>query len=88
MTDIQEIPVDPPEANLEETMEIENNTDIIEENTNIPEPESPVIKKKINKKSTKQPQEVLPEPEVAPKKGRGRPAGAKNKPKPVALNEC
>ena len=76
MTDILEVPVDPPEGNLEETAEIENNTDIHKENINIPEPKTPAVKKKTNV--------VIPEPEVAPKKGRGRPAGAKNRPKPKA----
>ena len=50
MTDIQEIPVDPPEANIENPTEIINNTDIDEENTNIPEPEAPAVKQKIKKK--------------------------------------
>ena len=77
MTDIKEIPVDPPESNIEE---IEDNININEEITNIPEPETPAVKKKVNRKPTIQVQEVA-EQELAPKKGRGRPAGAKNKAK-------
>ena len=82
MTDIKEIPVDPPEPTVEKEMEIENNTDNIENNTdnitNISEPETPVAKKKINKNDQTQ----EPETPAHPKKGRGRPKGAPNKPKP------
>ena len=78
MTDIKEIPVDPPEPTVEKEMEIENNTDNIEKNANIPDPETHVTKKKINKNDQAQ----EPETPAHPKKGRGRPKGAPNKPKP------
>ena len=47
MTDIKEIPVDPPEAIEQETMENENNTEIVEENIDIPKPKTPVVKKNL-----------------------------------------
>ena len=43
MTDIKEIPVDPPEPIEQETMENENNTEIVEENIDIPEPKTPAV---------------------------------------------
>ena len=67
-------------------MENENNTNIIEENTDIPEPKTPAVKKKSRINTIPEDQEPISEPETpAPKKkGRSRPAGAKNKAKPVA----
>ena len=41
MTDIKEIPVDPPEPIEQETME----NGIVEENIDIPEPKTPAVKK-------------------------------------------